>query len=126
MEGVLYEFRDIESVPMYDQKTNTYELMIDGEIITIPEELFHKLFREKSLTTIFGLQRESWPKVLQDSYDDMRLGVRMWIDGGKSVDEIKKMARAYYQEAPGPILDMMDAVIDKLFEEETKDKDRKS
>jgi hypothetical protein len=110
---------------MHDTKNNTYEIAIDGEIVTVPSELFHKLFREKTPMSIFGLQRESWPSVLKDSYDDMRLGVRMWIDGGKTVEEVKKMARAYYQDAPKPVLDMMDGIIDKLFEEETKDKERK-
>lgn len=125
MEGIQYELRDIESVPMHNEKDDTYDIMIDGEIITVPGNLFHKLFREKTLNSIFGIQRDSWPKVLQDSYDDMRLGVRMWINAGKSAEEVKKMARVYYQDAPKPVLDMIDEIFDRLFEEESNDKNKK-
>jgi hypothetical protein len=124
MESIEYEFRDIESVPMKNESDSSYDICLDGELVNMPEDLFHKIFREKTLISIFGLQKDSWPGVLQQSYDDMRLGIRMWINGGKNLEQIKKMASSYYDDMPKPVLDVMNAVIEKLYEEEIKNKEK--
>ena len=63
MEATKYVFRDIQSIPMYDKIMDSYHVLIDNEMVEIPSELFHKMFRE------------STPE------DDPTIGMRM-LDGG--------------------------------------------
>lgn len=120
MEGMLYEFKEVESVPLYDEEKETYELMIDGELVAIGAKLFHKLFKEKTPETIFSRQQESWPEEISDGYEDIKTGIQMWMAGGYGLEDIKKMIKSYHQALPEPVLEVMNVVIEKIFEEESE------
>ena len=122
MEGIQYEFRNIESIPLYDKEKEIYELVIDGDFVVIPAILFHKLFRKGISKTILGLPQKNWPKEISDSYDGMKLGVQMWINSGYSLEKIKEMIKSYYSSLPEPIMEAINAIIEEIFEEESRNK----
>lgn len=124
MQGIEYEVRDVESIPMHDSKRGIYEVMLDGELVEIPAVLFKKIFREKDFTKIFGIKMGDLPEQIQNSYKDMRLGIKMWINSGYSLENIKQMIGSYYgySQMPEPIKAAMNDVIEKIYKEETKDR----
>ena len=47
MESIRYNFKGFESIPLYDKESKTYSVMVRGELVEIPEDIFHKLFEEE-------------------------------------------------------------------------------
>jgi hypothetical protein len=47
MIPVIYKLRNIKpDVPLYDEKNKTFTIIVDDEIVEIPEDTFKKLFKE--------------------------------------------------------------------------------
>lgn len=42
----MYQLKRIESTPMYDPKYKIYTVVVEGEMVDVPEDLFNKLFKE--------------------------------------------------------------------------------
>jgi hypothetical protein len=50
MEAVKYVLKKIDSVvPLWDSQNKTFSIIVEGELVEIPEEVFRKLFREESI-----------------------------------------------------------------------------
>ena len=47
IDSVKYVFRGLKSVPIYDPQNKVYTVLVEDEFVDIPEELFHKLFKQQ-------------------------------------------------------------------------------
>jgi len=48
MKTVRYRLRNIDaSAPLYNSITNCYEILVDGDLVSIPRRTFNKLFVER-------------------------------------------------------------------------------
>lgn len=75
IESVYYVIKRPQSIPMYDRITNSYQVLIDDEMVSVPKNLFDKLF-----TTIDAEQAEVEKQYLFNDIDSV-------INGGERKQE---------------------------------------
>jgi hypothetical protein len=139
MEAVKYVLKKIETnVPLYDPDKKTYLIVVEGELVDIPEEIFHRLFKEEEIKPVEFLNNKINPfskfesktskEIIQEYASELKndSSVKALINflksNNKTVFEVKEMFYRWLKEdkkidEAEELLGELKAISDEMIEE---------
>ena len=127
MESIKYVFKEIKSVPIYNADKDSYDVLIEDELVEIPTELFFKLFKEHKKgkkTKNSDLLTIKYDISSKSKFDDIIEDVRDSIKFLKKMNVPKNLIMTSIKETVGTGKDLKDLyskfedMIDKIYEDE--------
>ena len=127
MESIKYVFKEIKSVPIYNADKDSYDVLIEDELVEIPAELFFKLFKEHKKdkkTKNSDLLTIKYDFSSKSKSDDIIEDVRDSIKFLKKMNIPKNLIMTSIKETIGTGKDLKDFyskfedMIDKVYEDE--------
>ncbi len=104
MKAVSYQLKKINSdVPLYDEKTKTFGILIDDELVEIPKDIFHLLFEKgKKYTPSLDVQlcvREELKNVIKNNPEVLE-SIRQVAGNNKTKNDMMEAMSFFLLEGP--------------------------
>ena len=117
MKKYYYTPRKIQSVPMHDKEKNVYSLMIDDELVDVPQELFHKIFKETSQVEIVDDSKDKQRDYI-NSMDFVKDNLQKMKQFGMQKEQLKEIVeKMINMDALPGMKEALGPIIDELFDE---------
>ncbi len=125
IESNKYIFRNLDSVPLYDEEKDYYLLFVEGQEVKINSKLFKKLFkpeseeREIDFDIILDKGTDGWFNKLgvMESYDMLKQAVTMIKKDGVSKEDAHKELEKLTKDYEGPIKQFFSPIVIQIVEE---------
>lgn len=128
MEAVIYKPRQLGSVPMYDDVHKSFHVLIGEEMVEIPEDLFHKLYRESKPMDLSALYESdaadlSLEEVVEYFMETTRQAIQYGIPKETFLGWVEEGCDLYPEKVDDKqeVLDRCGRWYDQIKREEEKD-----
>jgi len=134
MEATYYIPKEIESIPLHDKKTDEFMMIVGGEEVNVPGDLFRKIFKEyeppiaKQIVIPVGEMTDDYLENVYFKSQSFKFGKQLIKDFGfskkEAVEQFKDSMCKYSfltDEQKEKAMESVEKIVNRMYEDIEKE-----